>query len=560
MADNVMRLGLVLSATDKMSRVVDQAVTRSSARLKKFAEASSRISGAYSLIGGAALTAGILSAASEAGKQAKANKRLESVFRSMWGDSGAVKEAAKNQEELANKLSMSTGVDADIIKQTQAKIATFQHLSNKTAIMSGVFDRATRASIDMAAVGFGEATQNAVTLGKALEDPINMATALKRMGTLTANDIIEIQAIMRTKGLAAAQEVLLKAVERQVGGAAEATASATDIMRQSWLRVDEALGKVFLPTLKKNKQANTSFAQSIVDLIGKHASFVGALAYTALGIFGVGMAIRGVTSVIGVWKKAIALVKLMNLSSIFSFDMLRSRTMYATGAIAKWGIASKISAAGQWVLNAATAAYNAILLVNPIVWIIAGIIALVAAVVICWKKFAVFRAVIKTTWEVIKGFGIILKDYVLDRIKGIISGVGSLGKAIGLLFHGKFSEAFDVAKKGVRELSGYDAKVKALQRSKALISSVSTTYKNTLANERKKDTESSLKTIDENSNVGNTSSNTNQKMVYSPTIHIQGTSSGDLSDLKKVLGDNKAEMWKFMTQVNRNNARTSTSN
>ena len=34
----------------------------------------------------------------------------------------------------------------------------------------------------------------------------------------------------------------------------------------------------------------------------------------------------------------------------------------------------------------------------------------------CWNKFAGFRAVILTVWDTVKGFGNILKQYVLDRI------------------------------------------------------------------------------------------------------------------------------------------------
>jgi len=110
----------------------------------------------------------------------------------------------------------------------------------------------------------------------------------------------------------------------------------------------------------------------------------------------------------------------------------------------------------QWALNAAFWA-------NPLTWIIAGIMALVAAIALAWSKFEGFRKVIYGVWETIKGFGNILKTFVIDRIKGIISGLGSLGKAISRLFKGDFSGAWEAAKEGAADISGYAAAKSAAQ-------------------------------------------------------------------------------------------------
>lgn len=110
----------------------------------------------------------------------------------------------------------------------------------------------------------------------------------------------------------------------------------------------------------------------------------------------------------------------------------------------------------QWLFNAA-------LWASPTTWIIAGIAALVAGVVLAWNKFEGFRKIILGVWEVIKGFGNILKTFVIDRIKGIISGLGSLGKAIGRLFKGDFGGAWEAAKEGVMDLSGISAAKNAAQ-------------------------------------------------------------------------------------------------
>lgn len=113
-------------------------------------------------------------------------------------------------------------------------------------------------------------------------------------------------------------------------------------------------------------------------------------------------------------------------------------------------IVTHLQTAAQWALNAAQ-------LLSPTTWIIAGIAALIAIVVVCWNKFEGFRKVVLGVWEVMKGFGNILKDFVIDRIKGIISGLGAMGEALMKLFDGDFSGAWDSAKQGAADLSGYTA-------------------------------------------------------------------------------------------------------
>lgn len=129
--------------------------------------------------------------------------------------------------------------------------------------------------------------------------------------------------------------------------------------------------------------------------------------------------------------------------------MFVSTTILKGWTIAQWAQVTAMIAAekAQKLLNLA-------MMMNPVGLIVAGITALVAVVVICWKKFAGFRAAVWSTLDIIKKFAILIKDFVIDRIKSILSGIGRLGSAIAKLFKGQFKEAWAEAKQGAKEIIG----------------------------------------------------------------------------------------------------------
>ena len=142
--------------------------------------------------------------------------------------------------------------------------------------------------------------------------------------------------------------------------------------------------------------------------------------------------------------------------------------------------ATRIWTGVQWLLNIAMSA-------NPIGLIIIGIAALVAAVVYCWNKFAGFRAFILTMWDTLKGFGNIIKEYVINRFNDMLSGLGKLGEALRKLFTGDFKGAASAAAEGLKKLSGAESVAKAVSSTKQLIGKVGGNYQAHLQNERNKD-------------------------------------------------------------------------
>jgi phage-related protein len=180
------------------------------------------------------------------------NARIKQIADSMglFGDNASA--VTDRLVKLAEATARNTGVDQNAIKLTQAKLLTFGELAKSAGELGGQFDRATIAAVDLAAAGFGEASTNAVQLGKALQDPIKGITALGKSGvTFTEIERERIQTLVDSNKVGEAQTLILEAIEKQVGGTAEATANASDRMKVAFSQVTERLGGVLLPIFER---------------------------------------------------------------------------------------------------------------------------------------------------------------------------------------------------------------------------------------------------------------------------------------------------------------------
>jgi hypothetical protein len=195
-----------------------------------------------------------------------ANRRLDQIAKSMnlfGAETGMVTSRLK---DFADQQMLVIGQDDELIKSTQAKLLTFKNLALTADEAGGAFDRATIAAFDLAAAGFGSAETNAVQLGKALQDPIKGITALARAGvTFTAQEKENIKTLVESNKMLEAQDVILKAIEQQVGGTAAATVTESQRMSIAFGEVSEQLGKALLPAFEDIATTATSAFTEMLD-------------------------------------------------------------------------------------------------------------------------------------------------------------------------------------------------------------------------------------------------------------------------------------------------------
>lgn len=129
---------------------------------------------------------------------------------------------------------------------------------------------------------------------------------------------------------------------------------------------------------------------------------------------------------------------------------------------------------------------NAVMNANPIGIVIGLVAGLAAALTMAWKKFDWFRAGVKTTFDTVKGFGNILKEFVIDRVKGLLTGLGKMGEAIAKLFRGDFKGAWNSAREGAAGITGVSAAQKAVASTAELARGVRGNYRARLEDEKAK--------------------------------------------------------------------------
>jgi phage-related protein len=250
------------------------------------AQKSSKLVGA---IGGAAKVAGVAALGAAVGfgafavqgiavaeEAATAQARLDQVAKSMGFVDGAYAGATDRLKSYATELSKQIAVEDNTILAVQAKLATFKEIGSTMNETGGAMDRATQAAFDLAATGFGSAETNAIQLGKALNDPVKGISALSRAGvTFTEQEKAKIKTLVESGKAAEAQDMILKALETQVGGVAAATANASDKMKVGFKELQEQVGTALLPLFDKMVATLLPIMEDLAEPLADIAAVVG---------------------------------------------------------------------------------------------------------------------------------------------------------------------------------------------------------------------------------------------------------------------------------------------
>jgi hypothetical protein len=153
----------------------------------------------------------------------KVSAQTAAALKSTGGAAGVTQ---KHIESMAGALQKQTGLQDDAIQSSQNLLLTFTKISN--AGPDKIFDRATRATLDLSVALGKDMGSSAMMVGKALNDPVKGVTALGRAGVqFTASQKATITSLVETGRVADAQKMILRELETQVGGSARAFGETT---------------------------------------------------------------------------------------------------------------------------------------------------------------------------------------------------------------------------------------------------------------------------------------------------------------------------------------------
>jgi hypothetical protein len=283
---------------------------------------------------------------------------------------------------LASQLSKLTGIDDEAIQANSNLLLTFKAVANQVGKGNDIFDRATKASLDLSVAGFGSLDSTAKSLGKALNDPLRGMSALGRAGvTFTASQRDTIRALVESGKTLEAQKIILGEVESQVGGSAK------------------AYGETLPGQMAKAKNAMTEMSASLTTAL--------LPAMTALA--GVASAVAVVMTEHSTAAKvaigAIAALAGIVLATSVAVKLYATYQALAAAATVAWtGV--------QWALNAALTA-------NPVGVVVVALAALVGGLILAYKHSETFRRIVDAAFKVVKAAAEAVLGFFRDHWKTI---------------------------------------------------------------------------------------------------------------------------------------------
>ena len=144
----------------------------------------------------------------------KVSKRLEAVWNNVGAATG---KTAKEMDDYAESLEKVTYFSAESVKEAGLLLAATESLTEDG------FDRALRASADLAAALGEDITAAAQTLSKAIQEPEAALSRLKTIGvSFTEDEKAQIKALAEANKEYEAQSLILSKIEEKYQGVAKA--------------------------------------------------------------------------------------------------------------------------------------------------------------------------------------------------------------------------------------------------------------------------------------------------------------------------------------------------
>jgi phage-related minor tail protein len=273
----------------------------------------------------------------------------------------------------------------------------------------------------------------ALALGKALNNPAEAMNSLGRVGVkFTAQQQKAVKQLVATGQSAKAQEFILRQLESRYAGSAK-TLGNTQPLKQ----LTNAFNDMLEPLGQLVQEFLTPLVQKATVLIGVFNNFpkpVKATVVSIMGIIAIAspllMIIGGVISAFGSIVTAVGGV-IVALHEFHLISKIATGFQAFCNTLKSFQIMTKTATATQWLFN--TSLYAC-----PIVWIIAGVIAIIAIIVLLIKNWDNVVKYLQFVWDFWKQFfsGLwqSITEFATGFWKGITEAVTNIWKKVQEVF------------------------------------------------------------------------------------------------------------------------------
>ena len=425
MAGSAIRIAVLANAANAISGI--QSTTK---ELGVLGRVGSKLGSALKvgILGGAvAATAGLAVFAKDSIQGAQESLQIHKVFESQLHRLGAAgKLAFKDSVQFAGDFGDAIGQDDDRVLAVVNKLSTFPNAFRKGALGAQAMERATKAAFDLEATGIGSAESNIIGIGKALDNPIKGMTALSKAGvSFSEAETASIKAAVARGDIAKAQQILLKGIESNAKGAAEAGVSGMDKLKARLANIGEGFAGELLPKINAFADVLSSKLPGAAAFVEAAFRKIGPVIGTVVAAFAANLpgVIAGVRDAFAALQPALsAIVSVLTASLPGAIEVVKTgfavlvalagNTAFQAFAVGIAAIVASLklyalyqgvvaTVTGVW--TAAQAALNVVLAANPIGLIVLAIIGLTAGLIFAWKQSETFRDIVTGSFDAVKG-------------------------------------------------------------------------------------------------------------------------------------------------------------
>ncbi|MCK4648707.1 phage tail length tape measure family protein [bacterium] len=192
----------------------------------------------------------------------KAEKKLEVVLKSTAEAAGLTKDELV---DMAKALQAVTTYEDDVIMGAEHLLLTFTNIGKE------VFPEALETVLDMSQAMGTDLKGASIQLGKALQDPILGATALRRVGVNLSQSMMEqIKVFVESGNIMGAQKLILAELATEFGGTARAVTETFGgsliQLKNTWRELQDEVGEAIIHN-EEFKDTIQMINQAVRDLI-----------------------------------------------------------------------------------------------------------------------------------------------------------------------------------------------------------------------------------------------------------------------------------------------------